>query len=168
VNIRSETREDIEDIRRINIEAFDTDAEAHLVDALRDSGVPLISLVAEAEGDLLGHILFSPVELQSDKPRIAIAGLAPMAVLPELQNKGVGSRLIQEGLKQCASEGYQAVVVLGHAAYYRRFGFLPASQFGIRSQYDVADEVFMILELKNGALKGHKGIVKYHTLFNDI
>jgi putative acetyltransferase len=160
--VRPEKPEDKEGIRKINSAAFETNAEANLVDALRESGVPLTSLVAEEEGELIGHILFSPVSISLKGNLLPplpptsppIAGLAPMAVLPELQNKGVGSRMVEEGLRHCKMSGYKAVVVLGHPEYYPRFGFVPSINYGIRSEYEVPPEVFMIKELEKSALKG--------------
>ena len=96
--IRSEMQEDINQIRHINIQAFDTETEANLVDVLRNSGISLISLVTENNGELIGHILFSPITLENNNSGIFIAGLAPIAVAPEFQNKGIGSKLVREGL----------------------------------------------------------------------
>ena len=135
--IRAERPEDVQEIRDINIEAFDTEAEANLVEVLRNSGIPLISLVAEEGGGLIGHILFSPVTLEDGKSSLSIAGLAPMAVLPNWQNKGIGSKLMEEGLRHCKHFGYAAVVVLGHPGYYPRFGFVPSVNYGMKSEYDV-------------------------------
>ena len=166
--IRLEQQTDRQQIRIINKNAFDTDAEANLVDLLRQSNIPLISLVAEVDNQLIGHILFGPVTLAEQTQACAIAGLAPMAVLPAWQNKGVGSRLVKDGLKHCAEAVYDAVVVLGHPDYYPRFGFVPASRFHIKSEYEVPDEVFMLKELKQSALKGIKGVVQYHRAFNQV
>ena len=168
MNIRFEISEDRNGIRYINLEAFDTDAEANLIDALRKSGIPIISLVAEENGQLVGHILFGPVTLDGDKPNISIAGLGPMAVLPDLQNQGIGSRLVEEGLKQCKRSGYEVVVVLGHPNYYPRFGFSPSANYGINSEYDVPAEVFMVKEIHAGALNGRSGTVIYHQAFKDV
>ena len=165
MNIRPEKPRDSDKIRQINTSAFDTDTEANIVDALRKSGIPLISLVAEEKGELVGHILFSPVTLQGSQSKISIAGLAPMAVLPDWQNKGIGSKLIEEGLKRCSQSGYKAVVVLGYPNYYTRFGFVPSVNYGIKSEYDVPAEVFMVKEIKKGALASCKGIIKYHQAF---
>jgi len=166
--IRPERIEDIHKIRSINLEAFDTDTEAGLVEALRNSGIPLISLVAEKDGELVGHILFSPAALEESSSSISIAGLAPMAVLPACQNKGIGSMLVEEGLVYCKNAGYAAVVVLGHPDYYPRFGFVPSIRYGITSEYDVPPEVFMAKELKEGALANCNGMVKYHKAFNQL
>lgn len=164
-HIRLEQPGDINNIRQVNLAAFDTAAEANLVDALRSAGVELISLVSEKEGEIIGHILFSPVSIDGQGN---IMGLAPMAVLPNWQRQGIGSQLVNAGLKACEQAGYRAVVVLGHADYYPRFGFEPSITFNIKSEYDVPPEVFMVKELQPGAFKGIRGIVKYHPLFNEV
>ena len=122
MNIRTEKTTDIDKIWNINVEAFKTEAEANLVDALRDSGTPYISLVAEEDHELVGHILFTPVELVGDASGLRVMGLAPMAVVPKFQNRGIGSLLVKTGIQQCISEGCDAIVVLGHPEYYPRFG----------------------------------------------
>lgn len=167
MHIRVEKKDDLKNIRTVNLEAFETDAEANLVDALRSSDAKLISLVAENEGEIVGHILFSPVTA-ADQKHVKIAGLAPMAVLPKWQNRGVGSKLVTKGLSECKKAGYDAVIVLGHADYYPRFGFKPAADFSIKSEYEVPSEVFMIKELKSGVLEQLNGLVRYHPLFNSI
>jgi len=168
MNIRKEIASDIDTIQKVNAEAFATETEADLVDALRDSGCPYLSLVAEVDNEVVGHILFTPVELSGNNNTLKIMGLAPMAVLSKHQNKGIGTGLVQAGLEQCRSLGYDAVVVLGHPAYYPRFGFEPSVKYGIKSEYDVPDDVFMILELSPGCLKNHKGVIKYHQAFDSI
>ena len=168
MNIRLEQESDRHQIRLIHTSAFETDAEANLVEALRQSNIPLVSLVAEESNQLIGHILFSPVSLAEQAHAPAIAGLAPMAVLPERQGEGVGSRLVMEGLKYCTEAGYIAIVVLGHPDYYPRFGFVPASRFNIKSEYEVPDEVFMLKELKEAALTGIKGVIQYHEVFKQL
>lgn len=165
MNIRLEQPGDKEEISNVYQEAFETDTEANLVDALRNTEVELISLVAEEYGVIIGHILFSPVTIDGNSN---IMGLAPMAVLPSRQKKGVGTQLVNEGLKACEIAGYRAVVVLGHPDYYPRFGFEPSVNFGIKSEYEVPPEVFMVKELQKNALKGLTGTVKYHPVFNEI
>ena len=164
--IRAEKPEDQIEIRQINTEAFETDTEATLIDALRNRSIPLISLVAEKKGKLVGHILFSPVTLEGHNCSISMAGLGPMAVAPAFQGKEIGSMLIKEGLRHCKEAGYAAVRVLGHPDYYPRFGFVPSVNYGIKSEFDVPAEVFMVKELGEGALVDCNGIVRYHELFN--
>jgi putative acetyltransferase len=165
MRIRPEESGDQQQVRMINQHAFGGDSEANLVDTLRNSRVPLISLVAEENNRLIGHILFSPVTLAGQTNVPDIAGLGPMAVLPEWQGRGVGSLLVTTGLEHCVSAGYVAVVVLGHPDYYPRFGFVPASNFNIKSEFNVPDEVFMLKELQESALRGIKGTVQYHVAF---
>ncbi|MGH9882683.1 MAG: GNAT family N-acetyltransferase [Pyrinomonadaceae bacterium] len=165
ISIRTQTAEDIPAIRRVNELAFGQPAEANLVDALRKQASPHISLVAIRDGEVVGHIFFSPVTLENSPT--AILGLAPMAVEPEYQNQGIGSQLVREGLKECQRIGYDVVVVVGHAEYYPRFGFIPASQKGLRCEYPVPDEVFMVAELKPNALSA-RGLVKYHPEFGRV
>ncbi|REJ79360.1 MAG: N-acetyltransferase [Acidobacteria bacterium] len=166
MKIRPETENDIAAIHAVNIAAFEADAEANLVDLLREQADPFISLVAEREGEIVGHIAFSPVN-HSDQAELSLLGLGPMAVLPGLQNQGIGSKLVLEGLERCRKIEAGAIVVLGHPEYYPRFGFVPASQFGIRSEYDVPDEVFMAMELDKGYLADAVGLVKYHPAFSE-
>src|SRR5438132_3160971 len=160
--IRAETIQDRDSVRSVNQLAFGRLNEADLVDALREKTRPYISLVATLDGEVVGHIFFSPVSIESGDESFTAMGLAPMAVLPTHQNQGIGSKLVREGLRESQLLGYDAVVVLGHPNYYPRFGFVPASLKGLRSEYNVADEVFMVAELKPGALAGRNGLVKYH------
>ena len=165
--IRTEQPGDLDAIRRINELAFGQAAEADLVDALRGAGNVATSLVAVREGLVVGHILFGPVSIESDASSTPAVGLGPMAVLPESQGSGIGSRLVEEGLAACREAGCEIVVVLGHATYYPRFGFVPASRHQISCEYDVPDEAFMVLELTEGALLGTSGTVKYAPEFGD-
>lgn len=125
-----------------------------------------MSLVA-AEGEtLVGHIAFSPVTFTfADGDDVLMMGLAPMAVDPPRQRHGIGSALVRAGLDECRRLGAIAVVVLGHPEYYPRFGFRPASRFGVKSEYQVPDDVFMALELRARALDGRTGTVRYHPVF---
>ena len=164
--IRDERQGDTERIRGVNLAAFGTSTEADLVDALRRKATPLVSLVAEDDANVVGHILFSPVTLAS-KPGLILMGLAPMAVVPSRQRQGVGSTLVLEGLERCRQLNVAAVVVLGHPEYYPRFGFLPAVRLSLRSEYDVPEEAFMVRELRDGVLRGLSGTIRYHPVFRD-
>lgn len=165
--VRAEVTEDLDTVHRVNELAFGQRNEADLVDALRANARPYISLVAAADEQVVGHIFFSPVTIES-ADSFGAMGLAPMAVLPEYQNQGIGSQLVREGLKECQRLGQDVVVVLGHPGFYPRFGFMPASLKGLRSDYDVADDVFMVTELSEGALRGRRGLVKYHPAFGKV
>jgi len=165
--IRVEKSSDWAKVHAINAAAFESQSEADLVELLRERAQPVVSLVAEDNGELVGHIMFSPVSL-SGYPELKLMGLAPMAVAPEQQRKGIGSALVRAGLEQCMQQGFMAAVVLGHPEFYPRFGFTPSSRFGITSDYDVPEEVFMVLELQRGALGGKTGKAKYNPAFNSV
>lgn len=166
ITMRQEKPEDAAAIHHINEQAFGRTAEAELVDRLRANGKVTFSLVAVQDGEIVGHILFSPVTIESGEQTCAAVGLGPLAVRPEFQKQSIGSQLIARGLEQCRADGHVCVVVLGHSTYYPRFGFVPASRYGITCEYDVPDEVFMVIELRDGALEGRAGKVKYQPEFN--
>lgn len=168
LTIRKEQPEDLAAIHQVVEQAFEQANEANLVDRLRANGKATISLVATEDEAVVGHILFSPVTIESETKTHEAIGLAPLAVLPERQNHGIGSLLTKAGLEECRRLGYGAVVVLGHPNYYPRFGFVPASRYGIKSEYDVRDEVFMIQELQEGALTNCSGVVKYQPEFSEV
>ena len=167
--IRAEEKKDWASVHAVNASAFEAPAEADLVDTLRDQAQPVVSLVAaeEEDGAIVGHIMFSPVTLPGF-PELKIMGLGPMAVIPGYQGQGIGSALVRAGLKQCRQIGFGALVVLGHQEYYPRFGFTPSAQSGIGCEYDVPEEVFMVLELDDGYLHGASGKVEYHAAFKNI
>ena len=167
--IREESPEDIPAVYRINEAAFGRSHEALLVKRLRDRKAIIHSLVAEEEGELIGHVLFSPIMIQGESGVVVVAcALGPVAVLPEKQKEGVGSMLIEAGIKLCHRAGYAAMFVLGHPSYYPRFGFRPAGQFGISCAYKVPEEAFMVLELQEGALQGVSGVAHYHPEFDGV
>ena len=167
MRVRPETEADRAAVRAVNEAAFETPAEADLVEALRGSSVSLVSLVAEVADEIIGHILFSPVSL-NDQVNLNLMGLGPMAVVPDRQRKGVGSALVRQGLVCCKDLGARAVVVVGHPEYYPRFGFAPASRYALRCEYDVPEDVFMVAELEVGALNGTHGVVRYHDAFAGV
>jgi len=164
VTIRPEEPRDIDHVRVVNERAFESPDEAALVDALRATPGAL-SLVA-ADGDrIVGHILFTPVQIESRAMAIRAVGLAPMAVLPEYQRRGIGSELVRRGLDMCRASGQEAVVVVGHPTFYPRFGFVPAFTKDLDCEFTVPRDVFMVLELRAGALASAHGVVRYRPEF---
>jgi putative acetyltransferase len=159
--VRHEQADDKTAVARLNDAAFGQPDESRIVDAIRLAGHSTISLVATDGPTIVGHILFTPVDLEAPGPAIPVMALGPMSVLPTVQRRGVGSKLVEEGLGECKQLGYQAVVVVGHPAFYPRFGFRPASSYGIRCDYRVPDDVFMAIELVPGSLNGRSGRVRY-------
>ena len=162
--IRAEQPEDVVAIRHLLQQAFPSHAEAELVDRLRQSGKSLISFVAIAANQVVGHILFSLVEITPPSGSVKGVGLAPLAVAPHCQRQGIGSQLIQAGLQRCQQAGWDFVVVLGEPAFYQRFGFSLACDRNLQNQYN-ADEAFHVLELTPGCLQGVGGTVCYAAEF---
>jgi putative acetyltransferase len=161
INIRKEQTQDIPQVRDILCAAFPTDAESRLVEALRANGKAIISLVAIRDGQVLGHILFSPVSTSPTSPAKGI-GLAPVAVHPDVQSQGIGSALIEAGLQLCKDLGYDYCAVLGNPKYYQRFGFAKASPLGMQNEYGV-DEEFMLTRFSECDLA--PGVIKYAPEF---
>ncbi|OGR80844.1 MAG: GNAT family N-acetyltransferase [Elusimicrobia bacterium GWC2_64_44] len=168
--IRAETRADYDGIRKANKKAFKGKAESKLVDALRESEgySPALSLVAELAGQVVGHILFSPIIIKSPAGETPALALAPMCVLSEHQNRGIGSALLRRGLEECRKAGHKLVVVVGHENYYPRFGFVKAGEKGLTLPFEAPPEVFMVLELAPGALAGVSGEVVYPRAFHEV
>ena len=158
--LRTETLYDLPAIRLVEEAAFSRPAEAALVDLIRERGRSTLSLVADQDGCVLGHTLFTSVTLASPHSEVRGLGIGPVAVLPRFQRTGIGSRLIRAGLDHVRFLGYAFVVLLGDPAYYSRFGFKPGRIFGLGSDYGDGDE-FQALELFPGALAGIGGHVKY-------
>ena len=167
VTIRQEMPEDIASIRYVNEQAFGQKEEAALIDKLRNRDIVTLSLVASQEGQIVGHILFSPATVTSEYSSFEVIALAPMAVIPEYQRKGIGSQLVLAGLEECRRLGHEIVVVLGHPDYYPRFGFIPAKPKGIACEFEVPEEAWMILELREGTLAGRRGVVKFQPEFHE-
>ncbi|MEX2261467.1 MAG: N-acetyltransferase [Bryobacteraceae bacterium] len=161
--VRSENTEDRSVIRSINEAAFVGSDEADLVERLRAEGVVLVSLVAEVKSRIVGHILFSRMWVETTKGSVSAVALAPMAVLPEYQRRGIGGRLIRDGLDALRSLAEQIVIVVGHPDYYPRFGFSSERTRSLESPFP--PEPFMALELSPGALDGIRGRVRYAASF---
>jgi putative acetyltransferase len=167
ISIRKEQIGDEEQIRIVNTRAFGQPAEAEVVDALRKDCLESVSLVALDGEKMVGHILFTPAVIEAEEKEIVGMGLAPLAVLPEFQRQGIGSKLIRAGLDEMQRTHQPFVIVLGHPEYYPRFGFVRASQYGIVSQYpNVPDDAFMILVYDESALAGITGVGNYHAEFD--
>ena len=166
VKIRRERAEDHDGVREVLIEAFGQTIEAEIVEALREGCDDLVSLVATEAERVVGHILFSPVIIDTRGSRIVGMGLAPMAVRPELQRRGVGQRLVWEGIETLKQRRCPFVIVLGHPNYYPRFGFRPASLIGVHCQWRVPDEAFLILVLDDARMAGVEGVARYRSEFD--
>lgn len=168
ITIRPETLEDASQVRQINELAFGQPTEADLIERLRQARIHSVSLVAEDDG-IVGHILFTPVVVQSAGRRVVGMGLAPMAVRPDRQRQGIGSQLVRRGLELLRERGCTFVVVVGHPEYYSRFGFEPASLKGLASQWEgVPEAAFMVLVLDVAAMLGVSGVVKYREEFSEV
>jgi putative acetyltransferase len=163
MEIRDERADDKAAIRRVHLEAFGGGLEARLVDLLRGRGRAIISLVAVETGDVVGHVLLSPVTIDGVESARAL-GLAPVGVLPAKQRVGVGTALIRQGLSRSAQAGYDFVVLIGDPAYYTRFGFHAAKPYGLDNEYGVSEE-FMVLELRERSLERVRGLVRYAPEF---
>jgi putative acetyltransferase len=163
--IRREQPSEASAIRRVLESAFGQPAEADLVDGLRSTGSLTLSLVVLYDEEIIGHIAFSPVSIGGTTTSPPALALAPVAVTPGSQRSGVGSALIRFGLEEARRLGHPGIIVLGHAEYYPRFGFSPASRFGITCPFDVPDEHFMAIELSPGGLTDCNGVVGYRPEF---
>jgi putative acetyltransferase len=166
IEIRDELPDDDAAVRAVHVLAFGGEAEAHLVELLRNSKQAPIALVATTGGQVIGHLMFSPITVADAFEDFRGIALAPVAILPEFQNQGIGSKLIRNGLEACRRAGYDAVVVLGHTTYYPRFGFSRATDYGLTNEYD-AQEAFMVMELRPGTLERIGGLVKYMPAFRE-
>jgi putative acetyltransferase len=164
--IRAESTDDLDGIRTVNRLAFGREDEARLVDALRAEGYVRVSLVAEVAGQIVGHVLFGTLSIVSEGRTIEALSLAPLAVLPAYQSQGIGSALVDLGLKVCREAGHRVVVVLGHRDFYPRFGF--SARLAERLVSPFAGPEFMAVELEPGALEGVEGGVRYPPPFERL
>jgi putative acetyltransferase len=165
IEIREERPDDVAAIREVNRRAFGQDQEANIVDAVRTNGAALLSLVATVNDQVAGHIMYSLLTIAENVDGVA---LGPMAVVPEYQRQGIGTKLIEAGNRKIKDAGYPFIVVVGHAEYYPRFGFRPASEYGIKCEWDVPDEVFMLLVLNETKMQGASGLAKYRHEFSTV
>jgi putative acetyltransferase len=164
LHVRAETTSDEPAIRRVIAAAFGGTEEVDLVDGLRRDGAVLVAAVAERAGEILGHVAFSRMFVEaSDGRRVPAVALAPLAVAPASQRQGIGDALTRHGLERLRAQGERIVIVLGHPAYYPRFGFSPALARDLESPFE--RDAFMALELEPGALDGVRGKVVYARAF---
>ena len=162
IEIREEDSGDVSAIRTLNKHAFGQDQEGNIVDALRSNGGVLLSLVATLNGHVVGHIMYSPLSVSE----VDGAALGPMAVLPEHQRQGIGSTLVEAGNRRLKESGCPFIIVVGHANFYPRFGFKPASACGITCEWEMPDDVFMVLALDHAKMAGVSGLAKYRPEFS--
>jgi len=163
IEIREERPDDAPAIREVNKRAFGQDQEGNIVDALRTNGAVSLSLVAAVNGRIVGHIMYSPITVGGV---ITGAALGPMAVVPEYQRQGIGSKLVEAGNEKLQDVDCPFIIVLGHPNYYPRFGFRPASMYGIECEWAVPDDVFMLLVLDEAKMQGVSGLAKYRHDFS--
>ena len=164
IEIREERPDDIAAVRDLNKRAFGQDQEANIVDALRNNGAALLSLVATVDDRVVGHIMYSPLSVGD----INGAALAPMAVIPEHQRQGIGSKLVEAGNRKLKDAGCPFIIVVGHPDYYPRFGFTPASEHGIKCEWDVPNDVFMLLVLEQAKMESVSGLATYRHEFSSV
>ena len=164
MEIREEHAGDISEIRELNQQAFGQAQEGNIVDALRSNGAALLSLVATLDDHVVGHILYSPVSLSG----VDGAALGPMAVLPQHQRQGIGSKLIDEGNRRLKESGCPFIIVVGHANFYPRFGFKPASTRAITCEWEIPGEAFMVLTLDHARMAGVSGLAQYRPEFSTV
>ena len=174
MNIRQENKNDHKEvfklIEKAFIEAeFADNTEQFLVERLRksDAFIPELSLVAEIDGQIVGHILLTKLKINNENEGFNSLALAPVSVLPEFQGRGIGGKLIIESHKKAVELGHKSIVLLGHENYYPRFGYTQADKYGIELPFDVPKENCMVIELIENGLNGVSGTVKYPAEFNE-
>jgi putative acetyltransferase len=165
IEIREEGPDDVAAVRALNRRAFGQDLEGDIVDALRSNGASVLSLVATRNGQVVGHILYSPVSVGGD---VTGAALGPMSVLPEHQRQGIGSQLVETGNRRLKEAGCPFILLVGHPDFYPRFGFTPASSRGIVCEWEVPDDVFLLLVLDEARMQGVSGLARYRPEFSSV
>jgi putative acetyltransferase len=163
-DIRAEEAGDEEGVREVLRSSFRRDAEVTLVDQLRAHDKAAISLVAICDGEVVGHVMFSPITVQYAFAGFRGLGLGPIGVRQEYQNNGIGAMLVQRGIETCRNRSIDVVFVLGNPHFWGRFGFTEARQYGLSSEYN-ADSSFLVLELQPQSLKRLRGVVRYSEEF---
>jgi len=166
--IRPETTTDHQRVREINTLAFETTSEADLVEGLRREADSVVSLVAEQEGVVAGHIMLTPVAIGDTPASTATMGLNPLSVHPDHQDSGIGIALLEAALAVCATNGTEIIVTLGHPDYYGRLGFELAVEEGISYVGREYDSFFLVKELVPGSCEKYQGEVKFHRLIEEL
>ncbi len=171
--VRRETESDYKTVEEITTTAFkdmpfSEGNEAALISNLRKRGdfIPDLSLVAEIDGTIVGHILFTPLDIVNGNIKYKSLVLAPVSVLPDYQNQGIGSLLINEGHRVALAHGFSSAIVVGHPEYYPRFGYKTAEKFNIAPPFEMPPGVFMAIELVPGALEGVSGMAVFSDEFH--
>lgn len=175
ITIRKEIPKDHNCVIELTAKAFETmpfseGDEDKLVARLRNAPgfIPELSLVAELDGLIVGHILFTPLVIDNGQQQFESLVLGPVSVLPEFQKQGIGGKLIRAGHQKAIELGFRSVILIGHPEYYPRFGYKPASTWGIKTHYELpSDDVFMAVELTEGALKNVSGMVIFPPEFGE-
>jgi putative acetyltransferase len=166
--IREELPADIPGIHVVEALAFGRSLEADLVDALRAHGKVTLSLVAEEDGQIIGHVLFSPGHIDGPQGATPLEGMGPVAVHPACQRRGIGSALIRAGLERLRAAGVALVIVEGSPRYYPRFGFQDAAPLGVTCEFNPPPGCFMLQALVPGALTGVSGVAHYAEEFQSV
>lgn len=166
ITIRQEVKEDYKRVYEINKMAFGREVESKLIEKIRQGPnfVPELSLVAEKDNEIVGHILFSKIKIEGESEYETLM-LAPIAVIPELQKQGIGGKLIKKGIEKAIELGFDSIIVVGHKDYYPKFGFQKASKWGIKCPFEVPDGAFMAIELTKKALENKAGVVQFPEEF---
>lgn len=170
IALRPENPQDYHGISRVNDLAFKRKAEGKLIEELRISGnfKKQLSIVAEVDNEIIGHILFTPVAIRNNGKSYNSLTLAPMSILPEYQKRSIGKLLVIFGLQLAKESGYTSVVVLGLPSYYPKLGFKKASNWDIKSPFPAPDEAFMAIELEPGSLDNISGKVIFPSAFDEV
>ena len=169
VTIRKEEEKDYKKVYEVNCLAFQQEDESKLIEKIRKGKnfIPELSLVAEIDDEIIGHILFSKIKIVGDFVFDSLT-LAPMAVIPEFQKQGIGSKLIKKGIEKAKELNFDSIIVLGHKEYYPKFGFQKASKWNIKCPFEVPEEAFMAIELTEKAFEGKAGTVRYPDEFMEV
>jgi putative acetyltransferase len=168
IDIREEKQNDCDAVQTLNDQAFGQPQEGRIVAKLRKACPESLSLVAISGGEIVGHIFFSPATIDHGDRIIIGMGLAPMAVLPEFQRQGIGSLLVEEGIRRIKERDCPFIIVLGHEHFYPRFGFEQAVKYNLQAQWEgVPEEAFMVMILNETTMEGIAGVARYRSEFDE-